>query len=196
MWGAGWGRSVSPIISGSRPTVTTLMRWLIRAERGIAVGLMVVLLVFSFTQVVARFVFDSPFTWTDELARFSYVWMTFIAAAAVMAQRGHIAVELGEEKLPSIVKTGLNVFGSAAVFVSCLILAIGAFPMLQESGAGSSTALDIPLSVFYGIVYSALLLIGFHAAVNVIHLLRVARAAGPATASLDVVTRTRPEETI
>lgn len=173
-----------------------LMRWLVRAEKGAAVGLMVVLLFFSFAQVVARFVFDSPFTWTDELARFSYVWMTFIAAAAVMAQRGHITVELGDEKLPSIVKTGLNVFGSLAVFASCLALAIGAFPMLLDSAAGSSTAMDIPLPIFYGIVYVALLLIGLHAAINVIQLLRVARQSGPATAELDVITRTRPEETI
>lgn len=172
------------------------MRWLVWAEKSVAVSLMVVLLFFTFVQVVARFIFDSPFTWTDELARFSYVWMTFIAAAAVMAQRGHIAVELGDERLPSMVKTGINVFGSLAVFASCLALAIGSFPMLLDSAAGSSTAMNIPLPIFYGIVYVALLLIGLHAAINVAQILRSARRFDPATAELDVNTRTRPEETI
>jgi TRAP-type transport system small permease protein len=173
-----------------------LLRSLVFAERVVAVGLLSVILLFTFTQVIARFVFDSPLGWTDELARFSYVWMTFIAAAAVMAQRGHITVELGDEMLPSRVKTALNVFGMLAVVVACAVIAIGGLAMLGERASGSSTAMGIPLSVFYGTVYGAIVLMGLHALANVIQLLMIARHPDAATAELAIVTKTRPGETL
>ncbi|QOR47845.1 TRAP transporter small permease [Trueperella pecoris] len=54
-----------------------------------------VLLVFSTTwQVFSRLVLQSPVTWSEELAKMLFVWLSFLGLAFVYGERGHMAVEL------------------------------------------------------------------------------------------------------
>lgn len=167
---------------------------MIRVQQAIAFGLMVVVVGATFMQVVARFVFDSPFAWTDELARFGYVWMTFIAAAAVMGLRGHLTVELGDRKLPTMVKSALNIFAALVVIGCCAVLASGSFGMLGDRAEGHSTALGLPLSVFYGVIWVSFILMGFHALVNLIQLIMIMLQPGDSTPDLEALTTTDVEE--
>lgn len=165
-------------------------------EKTVAVILLLNVLISTFVQVVARFVFDSPFMWTDELARFSYVWLVFIAAAAVMSQRGHITVELGDQILKHRGRIVLNIVGMAAVVISCAMLAIGSLDFLEHRASGTSPALGLPMAVFYGTVWFGVLLIGIHALVNVLLLTGEALLGDEEIEALESRTSTRPEESI
>ena len=44
-------------------------------------------------QIVARYVFDKPFIWPEEVARLILVWIAFVGAAALIRRGGDIAVE-------------------------------------------------------------------------------------------------------
>jgi len=50
----------------------------------------------TFTQVLFRFVFQSPLSWTDETARYAFIWMVFIGAAVAVKKNTHIRVDLLE----------------------------------------------------------------------------------------------------
>jgi TRAP-type C4-dicarboxylate transport system permease small subunit len=39
--------------------------------------------------VIARYVFNAPPFWTEELARFCLIWLTFVGAVVVHAERSH-----------------------------------------------------------------------------------------------------------
>lgn len=145
-----------------------LVHWLTTAEKTIAVGLLVVILGVTFAQVMARFLFNSPFSWSDELARYSYVWLTFIASAAVMSQRGHITVEVGDARMPRRVRIGLNIIGMAVVVVASGMLIAGSVEFLEHRASGYSTGLGIPMSLFYGVVAVGVVLIGLHALINIL----------------------------
>ena len=50
-------------------------------EEYLLVFLMVVEVVVVFAQVVTRYVFHSPLAWSEELARYMFIWLVWIGAA-------------------------------------------------------------------------------------------------------------------
>jgi len=45
-------------------------------------------------QVVFRFVLQMPAAWTDETARYSFIWMMFLGAAVAVKKNTHISVDI------------------------------------------------------------------------------------------------------
>ena len=145
-------------------------------ERVVAVGLLVMVLSATFAQVVARFVFDSPFFWSEELSRYGYVWLVFVASVFVMGERTHLTVEFGDRRLGRRGRFAVNLFGIVACVVACAVLAIGSLGPLADMSRGSSPALGIPTVVFYGVVLVSIALMGVHALANVVRLVLAYRA--------------------
>ena len=56
------------------------------------------------TQVISRYVFNAPIHMTDAVAEGALIWITFLGAAMVYRERGHIAVDLVEMKAPPMVR--------------------------------------------------------------------------------------------
>jgi len=57
------------------------------------VALFGVLTVAVFAQVVARYVFNLPPAWTEELARFCQVWIILLASSICIRKGSHLAVD-------------------------------------------------------------------------------------------------------
>jgi TRAP-type C4-dicarboxylate transport system permease small subunit len=57
-------------------------------------GLFLTLFVVFVIQVTARFGFNKPLAWTDELAVILYVWIILWAAAFVVPEREHVVFDL------------------------------------------------------------------------------------------------------
>ncbi len=58
-----------------------MLTWLRRGADAIGAGLFALLFVVFIVQIVARFGFDRPLPWTDELAVILYLWVILWAAA-------------------------------------------------------------------------------------------------------------------
>lgn len=48
----------------------------------------------SFIQVVARYVFNSPFFWVEEISRILIIYMTFMSASIVLSKGEHLSLDL------------------------------------------------------------------------------------------------------
>jgi TRAP-type C4-dicarboxylate transport system permease small subunit len=57
------------------------------------VALFALLTTAVFAQVVARYVFNQPPAWTEELARFCQVWIILLAASLCLRKGSHLAVD-------------------------------------------------------------------------------------------------------
>lgn len=68
-------------------------RWQQGAD-AIGAGLFAALFVVFLVQIVARFAFERPLPWTDELAVVLYLWVILWAAAFVVPEREHVAFDL------------------------------------------------------------------------------------------------------
>lgn len=65
-----------------------------RVSHWLGALLFAVLLAVFVIQVVARFFFDQPLPWTDELAVVLYIWLIFWAAAIMVKPKEQVAFDL------------------------------------------------------------------------------------------------------
>lgn len=136
--------------------------WLLSLERLAAAGMLVTILATMGAQVVARYVFHQPISWSEEWARFALIWLAFMAAAFVMAEGRHIAVDVVSSRLGTRSKLWLECVSSGFVVGTCLLLLVGGFRFVWRVGLVDSPALGIPMSWWYGAASVGLGLMALH----------------------------------
>jgi TRAP-type C4-dicarboxylate transport system permease small subunit len=111
--------------------------------------LTVVLLAVMSAQVLWRYVFNDPIYWSEELARYLFVWLTFLAASMAFRDHKHMAVDLIQ---PLLGPTALRwqhaiITGILAVFF--IIVLVVAPEILSITLDQPSAALNIPIALLY-----------------------------------------------
>ena len=76
-----------------------LATWFDRLLAKICVVLLGAVVATVLLQVTMRYVFNAPLAWSDELARYQLVWLTFLGAGLAYRLRMHIAVDAVSEML-------------------------------------------------------------------------------------------------
>ena len=147
------------------------VRWMIRGEQTVAALFLFVIVSTMGAQVFARYVFGAPFSWSEEVARLALIWMTFMAAAFVMAEGRHITVDVLSHRLSIRGQLWLECLSHAIVAGACLLLLIGGSRFVWYVGKVGSPSLAIPMSWWYGAVGVGLLLMAIHSIVNLLQVL-------------------------
>ncbi|WP_430868920.1 TRAP transporter small permease [Demequina aurantiaca] len=126
-----------------RRGVGGVLRWAV-------VALFALLVLTVLWQVFTRQVVQSPAAWTDELARYAFVWLSFFGAALVFSEKGHIAVELLRNKLHGLPRRSIEVFVNAVILVfSTWLLVIGGYLTSVGAWGQNATALPFQLGQLY-----------------------------------------------
>src|SRR5436190_8910397 len=80
-------------------------------EDWIAIVLFWSLAFIVFLQFFTRYVLNDSLAWTEEIARYGLMWLTFIGGAVVTRKKTHIAVELVSNVMkPGPMRTALHAF--------------------------------------------------------------------------------------
>lgn len=116
-------------------------------------------------QVFSRYVLKSSVTWTEELARFSLIWMSILGAAYLNAKREHLSMDFLYRKFSTETKKKVSIVIEILIFLFALIvMVIGGFNLVYTTlhlGQLSGT-LRIPLGYIYAILpFSGLLIMWF-----------------------------------
>lgn len=125
----------------------------------LAVSMLFLLLVL---QVFFRFVLNSPLAWSEEAARYVFIWMVFIGASYAMGKNTHISLDLFSGMIPSKVSRWLKVFTRIASMVFLIAAAYGGFNYARTLRSVQSTALRIPVMYVYLSLPVAALLMVIH----------------------------------
>ncbi|EFL88169.1 TRAP transporter small permease [Ahrensia sp. R2A130] len=121
--------------------------YLANIELSIAMAILLGFLILCSLQVVSRFVFSLPFTWTEELTAALVIWMTFLGAIAVERRDSQIRVELVREIFsPRVVAVIYGIFD--LMIIACLIaMMIGGYHTLSETSYQKTPALGISFNL-------------------------------------------------
>jgi TRAP-type C4-dicarboxylate transport system permease small subunit len=60
---------------------------LVRLEKGAAIFLLVVVVTVLAAQVIARYIFRAPISWSEEVARLALIWRPFLGARKSLGWR-------------------------------------------------------------------------------------------------------------
>ncbi|MEX2630328.1 MAG: TRAP transporter small permease [Tistlia sp.] len=162
----GPGRSAPDAVRAGRSGLERLLATLATFEEVASVLLLATILGLMFTQVIARYLFQAPLFWSDELGRYCYVWMSFVAATALVARRGHIRIDLINGLLGPRARSAVDHLSALIVIGTCAYFVFGSWDWLMTTLRPTTPALRMPLVWLYGVVWCAFLAMALHAVVN------------------------------
>jgi TRAP-type C4-dicarboxylate transport system permease small subunit len=136
-------------------------------------GLMLALVYCVTWQVVSRYVFSQPGSWTEELARFALIWIGLLGTAYAYRTRAHMAIDQLVNKLGERwgVRIELLAVLAVAVFAAAvMIYGGGALVMLTLELDQLSAALGVRMGIVYLAIPLSGALLVFYALVDAISL--------------------------
>ncbi len=132
-------------------------------------------------QVFFRYVIQDPPTWTEELARYLFIWQIFLAAGVAFGRGSHIVVDALLMALPRAGKRVLLIVSNLMVLAFLLVLIWQGANMVGLTSNTFSTAMTLNM----GMVYAALPVGAVVSALYVIlRLLGLFRGTGGASEAL------------
>jgi TRAP-type C4-dicarboxylate transport system permease small subunit len=143
------------------------MRRLFDLWEGVLVTLMTGMLAL-FTLVVAYQVFSRyvdavpRFFWTEEVARFSFIWMLFLGAAVAVRRQTHFVIDLVPERWRARHGRWIDAVALAVVVAVAAAMVTGGIHFVQMGMRRISTISGIPLAwIYLAIPVSGLSMIAF-----------------------------------
>ncbi|MBO1752466.1 TRAP transporter small permease [Actinotalea sp. BY-33] len=141
----------------------------------VCVTLFAVLVIDVAWQVFARQVLNQPSGWSEELAKYLFIWLGLFGAALVFGERGHIAVDVAVRKLPRGVQTVLMVIVQLAILTFAVLALIwGGLSVVDLAWAQNLTGLPVNVGPLYLALPISGVLIAFY---TVYHLVRILTGA-------------------
>ncbi|KGQ71242.1 hypothetical protein A1D23_08640 [Chelonobacter oris] len=135
-------------------------------------GLMLaVMIALVFLNVILRFFFNSGLVWSEEVARYVFVYVIYLGAIVAMKENAHLGVDTLIKNVPEKLKLFLFVLGRLIIIAVMGILVKGTYAMVIQSMTAKAAATGLPLSFVYGIgllTGTAIILIGLLHIVEVI----------------------------
>jgi TRAP-type C4-dicarboxylate transport system permease small subunit len=108
-----------------------------------------VLVAVVFYQVVARYIFNNPPSWTEELARFCQVWVILLASSICIRKGNHLAVDYFSHRLSPGAKRKINIVMSSLIVLYILVIIIFGWKLMVVGWYQVSPALQVNMSFVY-----------------------------------------------
>ena len=126
-------------------------------------------------QVLSRFVFKDPSSFTDELATFLLIWVGLAGAAYVKGKNEHLAIDILHTKLSpkSLNKMMIFINFLVIVFSGTVMVVGGVWLVYTRFVLGQlSASIQVPLGYVYMIVPISGLLMSYYAIDDIRHLVK------------------------
>ncbi|WOI58159.1 TRAP transporter small permease [Palleronia sp. LCG004] len=126
-----------------------IARALARSTEIVAGLLMIAVTLLNLTQVGGRYFFGTGFSWTEEVMRYSMIWLMMLGSVACIFRVEHMGIEALETMVPPararFVKSAL--YSVAAIF--CVVILAYGLPLALRNAAQIAPASGIPMIVPY-----------------------------------------------
>ena len=100
-------------------------------------------------QIAARFGFNQPLPWTDELAVILYIWVILWAAAFVVPQREHVVFDLVWNSVNRRARQAMQIVGNLLVGGLALVGLPASWDYVHFMAREGTPVLDVPLMWVY-----------------------------------------------
>ena len=152
-----------------------VVAWFLGAGRGVIVAAFTVMISITFLQVVFRYVLSAPLPWSEEAARYCFVWIVFLGAALGLERGVHLGVDLLVNRMPGRLRRLTALVCDLLIAVFAVIMIYASLPVLQLNSLQHSPALGVQMSWIYLAIPVSMVLILLVTAARVLTRLRAAR---------------------
>ncbi|WP_447554453.1 TRAP transporter small permease [Vreelandella sp. EE22] len=121
-------------------------------------------------QIVSR-VFFTAVGWTEEVARFLLIWITFLAGTLAFQRGHHIAVTFAVDALPVKLRQGARFVAVLAVIAFMITLIVIGQRYMQVQSFQKSASLRIPMSYVYAVMPISAAIMAWYALVDLLEII-------------------------
>jgi TRAP-type C4-dicarboxylate transport system permease small subunit len=118
-----------------------------------------VMVVAIFYQVIARYFFNNPPAWTEELSRYLQIWLVCLMVGPLILSSEHIEIDVVYNMIPKKSKRTFNLIRHTANLIFALILFYLGMKLNMLKKPQISPALEISMGWVYWSVPAMLVLI-------------------------------------
>lgn len=117
----------------------------------VCVATMAVLVI---AQVVLRYVFNDPLTWSEEMARIVFIYLSFLGIGAAYGRRRHMSIDALIILLPARMRKAVqfSVVGIASAFLLAVIMLTARSMVELHRMEITTPALDFPMAFVYLVI--------------------------------------------
>jgi TRAP-type C4-dicarboxylate transport system permease small subunit len=126
-----------------------LMNWLDEyLEEYILILLSVLTVVIVFTQVFMRYVFSESLTWSEEIARYLFIWMIYVGVSYGVKKGKHLGVDAFPMMFEKKGKIIIDMIVSISFFIFAVVISYYGFDIALRV-TRESAALELPMGWVY-----------------------------------------------
>jgi len=114
-----------------------------------AIAAAVVMTIMIFLQVVFRYMLKAPLSFSEELARYMFIWSVAMGSALALRKRKHIGVEVFVEWLPVRARDQVKILGSLLNLAFFGLLIWYGFVMVGATMEQQSPGILLPMGYVY-----------------------------------------------
>lgn len=146
------------VLQGGEILMKPYVKTLEKSIEVLNVVLLVVLVLFVALQVIFRSIgFAAP--WTEEMARFAFVYITFFGSVLVLKEGGHIVIDFVISRFPVKIKRVMDIIINLSVAAFLILIISGGKSTLQVNKVVTAASLSwFKMNYVYGGVLVASLL--------------------------------------
>ncbi|SBV97266.1 putative TRAP transporter small permease protein HI_1030 [uncultured delta proteobacterium] len=132
-----------------RDFIRTLSDKINSASYAVALTLLVILSTVLIIQIVTRYVLNSSLSWTEEIARYCFIWLHMLAAGICVKKKMHPSVSFLVNMTPARVQAVLAVTVNLLLILAASILLLQGLKIAMLTMEQPSPAVQVPLGLVY-----------------------------------------------
>ena len=129
-----------------------IMLWLDNyLEISICIALISAMTLLIFVQVIMRKVFSNSLSWSEELARYLFIWLIYLGISYGSKIMKHLKIDAGLRLFPERMRPYIVILGDVLFFVFAIYIMITGWKLclIQIKLGKTSPALKLPLQYVY-----------------------------------------------
>lgn len=138
-----------------------------KAVSYVGMAIFIVLIAACVAQVFFRFILNNSLSWSEELARFSFIWMHMLGASLLIQGSEHAAVTAVLDLLKGGVRKAVDILIELIIFFDGAVMLYAGIKLAYSSRANLSTAMSVPMWCINSSVAMAGILLMFQAFVAI-----------------------------
>ncbi len=120
-----------------------------RGLQYLCAALLIVIVLIVFANVIGRYFFHAPLGWSDEVAQYMFLWLSYLGALAALMRGQHYSVPNLVEMLPNIPRVALKTVSDLIVIAILLVLVWFGWQLVDRLSFQTSLTLGVPVYYAY-----------------------------------------------
>jgi len=118
----------------------------------VTLTLLGVMVVVVFVQVIFRFFIQQPLSWSEEVARYVFVWIIWMGAATVVREGGHPGMDLLTRSFSPAWQRVTELAMALLFFATLVTIIVTGFGLVLGNMSQPSPAMELPMGIPYAAI--------------------------------------------